>query len=136
MLGRRRKPPGRGDLTAFIDEGSEFEGKYSFSGAAMLNGRFKGEIYSTDTLIIGEQGVVNADIVAGQVLISGHVVGHVRATARVELRPSARVLGDIEAPILVVEAGALLEGQCRITRASPAAQVPAARTNSVIPLRR
>ena len=55
------KPSVRGGaLTAFIDEGSEIEGKYTFSGTVMLNGRFRGEIVSNDSLIVGEKGVVNA----------------------------------------------------------------------------
>jgi cytoskeletal protein CcmA (bactofilin family) len=37
-----------GSLTAFIDEGSEIEGRYSFTGTVMLNGRFKGEIVSPE----------------------------------------------------------------------------------------
>ena len=44
MFKRKRKPGGRNGLTAFIDEGSEIEGRYTFSGTVMLNGRFKGEI--------------------------------------------------------------------------------------------
>ena len=50
----------RKKLTAFLDEGSEIEGKYTFSGTVLLNGKFQGEIASPDTLIIGERGVVNA----------------------------------------------------------------------------
>src|SRR3990167_8185240 len=97
------KAPKANDLTAFIDEGSEIEGKYTFSGTVMLNGKFKGEIVSNDTLIIVEKGVINADIRAGQVLVSGEVVGNVQATERVELKRTARVFGDVEAPIIVVE---------------------------------
>jgi len=104
------------DLTAFIDEGSEIEGKYTFSGTVMLNGKFKGEIISTDTLIIGEKAVVNASIRAGIVLISGEVVGNVLAGERVELRGTARVFGDVEAPVVVVEEGVTFEGKCRMTR--------------------
>jgi hypothetical protein len=48
----------------------------------MLNGKFKGEISSNDTLIIGEKGVVNASIRAGIVLINGEVVGNVLGTER------------------------------------------------------
>jgi len=105
-----------GDLTAFIDEASEIEGKYTFSGTVMLNGKFKGEIISTDTLIIGEKAVVNASIRAGIVLISGEVVGNVLAGERVELRGTARVFGDVEAPVVVVEEGVTFEGKCRMTR--------------------
>jgi len=63
----KRKPRAvrRNGLTAFIDEGSEIEGRYTFKGTVMLNGRFKGDISSTDTLIIGEKGTVTGDIRAG-----------------------------------------------------------------------
>jgi cytoskeletal protein CcmA (bactofilin family) len=41
----------------------------SASGTVMLNERFKGEIATNDTLILGEKGVINADIRAGQVTV-------------------------------------------------------------------
>ncbi len=104
------------DLTAFIDEGSEIEGKYTFRGTVMLNGKFSGEINSTDSLIIGEKGCVNATVRAGVVLISGEVIGNVFATERVELRGTARVYGDVEAPVVVVEEGVLFEGHCKNTK--------------------
>src|SRR5262245_22787013 len=109
----------RSELSAYMDEGSEIEGTFTFSGTAMLNGRFKGEIRSRDTLIVGETGVVNANVSAGTVLISGEVVGNVSATERLELHGRARIFGDIEAPILVIEEGALFEGNCRMTKARP-----------------
>jgi cytoskeletal protein CcmA (bactofilin family) len=128
MLGFRRKRSSRpnGKLTAFIDEGSEIEGKYTFSGTVMLNGKFSGEIVSTDTLIIGEKGVVHASIQAGAVLVSGEVVGNVVASQRVDLRGKARVVGDIDAPVVVLEEGVLFEGQCRMNKSRPAEQAPTA----------
>jgi len=82
----------------------------------MLNGKFSGEISSGDTLIIGEKGSVNATVRAGVVLISGEVIGNVFATERVELRGTARVYGDVEAPVIVVEEGVLFEGRCKNTK--------------------
>ena len=138
MLWRTRaKPAIKGtDLTAFIDEASEIEGKYTFSGTVMLNGKFQGEIASTDTLIIGERGVVNATIRAGTVIINGEVVGNVQATERVELKGSARVFGDVEAPVIVVEEGVLFEGHCRMTKSKPAEAARDTREFSVVPLKR
>jgi cytoskeletal protein CcmA (bactofilin family) len=117
MRWRKAKRPSRSsDLTAFIDEGSEIEGKYTFSGTVMLNGKFSGEIVSSDSLIIGEKGVVSATVRAGIVLINGEVIGNVFATERVELRGTARVYGDVEAPVIVVEEGVLFEGHCKMTK--------------------
>ena len=132
--GKAGKPPTKSaDLSAFIDEGSEIEGRYTFSGTVMLNGKFQGEIASTDTLIIGERGVVNATIRAGTVVINGELVGNVQATERVELKGSARVFGDVEAPVVVVEEGVLFEGHCRMTKSKPA---EATRDFSVVPIKR
>jgi cytoskeletal protein CcmA (bactofilin family) len=140
MFGRQQpvSPHRRGDLSGFIDEGSEIEGTYTFSGTVMLNGRFKGEIQSTDTLIIGEKGVVSANIHAGVVLVQGEVVGNVLASERIELRGGARVFGDIEAPIVVVEEGVLFEGHCRMTKSHPLDVAPARETRdlSVVSLKR
>jgi cytoskeletal protein CcmA (bactofilin family) len=118
--------PRNGNLSAFIDEASEIEGKYSFSGTVMLNGKFKGEISSKDTLIIGEKGMVHATIHAGIVLISGEVIGNVLATERVELRGSARVFGDVEAPVVIVEEGVHFEGHCRMPKPDAADAAPVA----------
>src|SRR5437870_13819321 len=121
--------PKSGDLTAFIDEGSQIEGKYTFDGTVMLNGHFSGEIHTNDTLIIGEKGVVNASIRAGAVVISGEVVGNVLASERVELRGSARVFGDVEAPVGEGEEGVQFEGHRTMTESKPA-EMPSCREHS------
>ena len=123
------------DFTAVVDEGSEIEGKFTFSGTAMLNGKFKGEIISTDTLIVGEKGSLNATIRAGVVLIRGEVVGTVQATERVEMKETARVFGDVESPVVVMDEGVLFEGHCQMTKSKPAEAVPA-RDLSVVSLKR
>jgi cytoskeletal protein CcmA (bactofilin family) len=129
-------------LTAFIDEGSEMEGRYTFRGTVMLNGKFKGEISSEDTLIIGERAVIVADIRAGRVLVSGEVTGNVRAMERIDLKRTARVFGDVEAPVVVLEEGVLFEGYCRMAKPSPVAEVAPvrdiapARDLAVVPLKR
>ena len=136
MFKRRRKPAGSNGLTAFIDEGSEIEGQYTFSGTVMLNGRFKGEISTTDMLIIGDKGVINGDIRAGPVLVSGEVVGNVSAAERIELKRTARVFGDVEAPVVVVEEGVLFEGHCRMTKVNPNTEALPTRDLSVVPIKR
>ncbi len=130
---RRTSSVQRGNLTAIIDHGSEIEGKYTCSGTVMLNAKFHGEIVATDTLIVGERGVVNGNIRAGSVVISGQVVGNVLATERVELKRTARVFGDLESPVLVIEEGVLFEGHCRMTRPKP---TETARDLSLVSLKR
>ncbi|MGH7383702.1 MAG: bactofilin family protein [Candidatus Rokuibacteriota bacterium] len=113
---RRVSSANRKKLTAFLDEGSEIEGKYTFSGTVLLNGKFQGEIASPDTLIIGERGVVNGTVRAGTLVVNGELVGDVHASERVELAGKARVFGDLESPVVVLEEGVIFEGHCRMPR--------------------
>jgi cytoskeletal protein CcmA (bactofilin family) len=137
MFRRGSKGPRRSTLTAYIDEGSEMEGRYTFRGTVMLNGKFTGEISSNDTLIIGERGVVHADVRAGRVQVSGEVTGSLRATERVELKRTARVYGDVEAPVVVVEEGVVFEGHCRMAKPSPVpVEIASPRDLAVVPFKR
>jgi cytoskeletal protein CcmA (bactofilin family) len=104
-------PTSAGGLTAFIDQGSEFEGKLSFKDTVRIDGCFRGEISSENTLIVGESGEIDATIRSQNVVVSGTVVGNVAASAKVVLHKTARVNGDVETACLVVEDGAVLNGQ-------------------------
>ena len=106
----------RGRITAFLDEDSEIEGRYNCSGTVVFDAKFSGEITSRDTLIIGERGVVHANVQAVNLVVRGELVGDVSASARVELKSTARVTGSIEAPIVVMEEGAMHEGACHMAK--------------------
>jgi cytoskeletal protein CcmA (bactofilin family) len=130
--GKPAAAPKGSDLSAYIDEASEIEGKYTFAGTVMLNGKFTGEIFSNDTLIIGDKAVINATVRAGVVLVSGEITGNILASERVELRGTARVFGD-------VEEGVLFEGHCRMTKGRPSdppAVVTPQRDLSIVSLKR
>ena len=103
--------PSAGGLTAFIDQGSSFEGKLSFKDTVRIDGHFTGEISSENTLIIGETGEIEANIRSKTVIISGSVSGDVVAGTKVVLHKSARMQGNIESPSLMMEEGAAFNGQ-------------------------
>lgn len=105
---------GVGALTAFIDQGSEFSGKLLFKDTVRIDGRFEGEISSENTLIVGESGKVKATIRSQVVIISGEVRGDVCAPGQVTLHRTARVFGNIDTARLIVEDGALMNGQIKM----------------------
>jgi cytoskeletal protein CcmA (bactofilin family) len=109
--------PGSG-LTAFIDRGSEFEGKLSFKDTVRIDGRFVGEISSENTLIVGESGEIEAKIRSQVVEVSGAVTGDVIASRKLILHKTARLEGNVETAALVIEEGASLNG--RLTMAAGA----------------
>ena len=134
---RQAKPSRPREFTSHVNDGTEVEGKITFTGTVLLNGRVRGEIVSNDTLVVGEKAVINASMRGGIIEVSGEVVGNITATERIELHPSCRVYGDIEAPVVIIDEGALLEGQCRMTKLRPSeSSAPAARDAGVVPLKR
>jgi cytoskeletal protein CcmA (bactofilin family) len=126
-LTRRQKPSAsRGGLGALIGEGCQIEGRCVLTGTVMLDGTFKGEIVCTDTLVVGEHASVSATIRSATVIVNGLVRGDVEATGRIELAKTGRVVGDLRAPVIVLEEGASLEGHCWTLTADAPAEHPLA----------
>lgn len=110
-----KKTGSRGDLNGFLDAGSFIEGALHFEDTFRLDGRLKGRVVSRGDLVVGEHGDVEADIEVGRIFVSGTVRGKVVAQHRVEIAAGGRVLADLETPSLVVEDGAVLQGQCNMS---------------------
>ncbi len=112
-------PSGGGGLTAFIDQGSQFEGKLSFKDTVRIDGEFSGEISSENTLIVGESGEITATIRSNMVVVSGSVVGNIYAGRQVVLHKTARVEGDLDCPSIMIEEGAVFNGSLRMNERGP-----------------
>ena len=104
------------DSTSIVDQGCALEGRLTFVGTLVLNGKFQGEIHSSGTLLIGETGQVQANLEADVLIVSGHVIGNIAARERVELRSKARIFGDITTPVLILEEGVIFDGHCKMMR--------------------
>ncbi len=81
-----------------------------------------GDVLTADHLVVGAAGSVAGVVNATVVIVRGTVTGNIVAAERVELAAAARVIGDIETPVLAMESGAVLEGHCRIVRMRDNAQ--------------
>tara|TARA_B100001248_G_scaffold262718_2_gene261467 strand:+ start:13646 stop:14005 length:360 start_codon:yes stop_codon:yes gene_type:complete len=99
-----------GQITAILDKGARFEGQLSFEGTVRIGGRFKGEIFTKDTLVISEEAEVEGQIEADTVIISGYVQGHIFARRKVLMYPPATFKGTVTTPSLKIDEGVLFEG--------------------------
>lgn len=108
-------------MTGFFDKDTEFRGELTFKGSFRIDGRFKGSIVSDSMLVIGDQGVVEADVKVSYLVINGEINGTLQAEDRVEIHARARVFGTIISPKLLVEEGALIEAKCQV------GEIPASR---------
>ncbi len=101
-------------VTGVLDSGCEFEGKLCFQGTVRVGGSFKGQIFTPDTLIIGEGAKVQGEIDAGIVIISGEVQATIKARHRVEIHSPAVFRGSIVTPSLQVDEGVIFEGSSKM----------------------
>ena len=99
-----------GELNGFLDHGSAFKGELEFEDTMRIDGRFNGKIVSKNELIVGESAHIDADIHVGRIAISGTVVGKIVADQRVEIHRNGKVYSDIDTPALIIEEGAIFQG--------------------------
>src|SRR5438270_9259948 len=111
-----------GVVSGFVGGGTVVSGDAEFKGMLRIDGHFTGRIRSEKgSLIVSAGGKVDADIEVAAAKINGTVNGDIVATQRVEFGRSARVRGNVHTPALVIEEGAIFEGNCRMRQ--PEAEV-------------
>lgn len=108
--------PETGTINAILENGAHFEGRLTFEGTVRISGKFKGEIFTNDVLVIGEGAEVDAQIDAGIVIISGVVIGNIYARERVIAHPPAVIKGTVTTPSLRIDEGVVFEGSTSMPR--------------------
>jgi len=105
------------EINAFLGKDTEFEGKFSFTGAVRIDGKFSGEIFSSGTLIVGESAVINSKVHVGDMILSGEVHGDIVAVNKIEINVPGKLFGNIQTPKLVIKEGVIFEGNCTMRAA-------------------
>ncbi|HEY8154831.1 MAG TPA: polymer-forming cytoskeletal protein [Myxococcota bacterium] len=113
---------------ARLHYGAEMNGRLVVEQSLLIEGDFRGELESANTVFVAETGTVEAPIRARTVEIRGAVVGDVVAAREVVIFASGRLHGDVETPSLVVERGATFNGRTRMYRPERSLQAPALAT--------
>lgn len=120
------KPVGPEATQTVLGSDAIFKGEMSFEGAMRIEGRFEGKLNTSGKLSIGRNAEISAEIDVGRVNVEGNFKGNISAHERVEVASSARIIGDLRAPKLVVAEGATLIGSFNISPDAMKAGAPAA----------
>ena len=97
-----------------IGPNSYFAGRFYINGSLKIDGKFEGKSLQAEQLYIGASGKVKTNISANSVIVEGIIIVNITAKNRVMLLPTARILGDIRTPELIIQNGVILEGRCMI----------------------
>ncbi|MBD3308942.1 hypothetical protein GF339_21190 [candidate division KSB3 bacterium] len=93
-----------------IGQGITLKGELLGEEDVKVEGRIEGKIHLSKNLIVGQTGVIEADVEAENINIGGTVTGNLHAQNRVEIAPSGKMIGDIKAPRVIVSEGAHFKG--------------------------
>ncbi len=101
-----------GGQTSIIAQGCKFDGKVQVRGTLRVEGEFKGDIGTPESLVIGKTGVVNGKVTVKNAIIGGQLIGNITAENKIELQSGSHVEGDIKTKRLVIDEGVFFEGNC------------------------
>jgi cytoskeletal protein CcmA (bactofilin family) len=108
-------------LSTFLGTDTTIEGSINFKNTIRLDGKVKGTVQSNGgTLIVGEGAVIQADVNVGSAIIKGEINGSIMASKQIEVYPPAKIIGDIEAPVIAIESGVTFNGNCRMLQGDSA----------------
>lgn len=123
----RSAPAAASPKVAMIGQGISIVGDVNATSNLRIEGRIEGRgVQSSHDVEIGESGKVTAGIVAKVVKIAGEVIGDISGSEKVLIARTGRVQGNIDAPRVQLEDGALFRGSIDMNPVEPATQKKAA----------
>lgn len=101
-----------GNLNTIIGKGSSFEGTIKVQSTLRVDGKIKGNITTSDSLVVGKEGDLNGDVTVRNAIIGGKLKGKLVASGKVVLETNSVFNGELKTTKLVIAEGAIFEGNC------------------------
>ncbi|MCB0311308.1 MAG: polymer-forming cytoskeletal protein, partial [Bdellovibrionales bacterium] len=95
-----------GTIRSALSEGTVIQGKLTFDTPVRIDGKLSGEIFSSEALIVGEKGSIDAQVEVNALIVMGRVKGDIIAKERVELMAGGVIEATLNTPCFVMEEGA------------------------------
>jgi len=86
------------------------------TGVVRLDGHFEGKVCGPGTLVIGENGFLQGEVEVNTLILNGRVEGTVTASSTAHITPTGRLCGKVQATYLIIDQGAIFEGEGRTVR--------------------
>jgi cytoskeletal protein CcmA (bactofilin family) len=123
------------DGSTIIGESILISGSLNGDEDLTVRGRVEGTLTLTRTLVVEPTGVVKAEVQVKNCIIAGAVVGNVIASESVEITREGRMVGDIQAPRVIIVDGASFRGRIDMGEVEVASQPAPARALTAAPSR-
>jgi len=111
--------------TAFFGAKLSIKGKVTGSGNLIVMGKIEGEVDLAGELVVAPTAVLNGEIRAVTLAVSGNVTGTLTAREKIHLEKSAVVSGRMATPRISMVDGATFNGEIEMKK--PADDTPSKR---------
>jgi cytoskeletal protein CcmA (bactofilin family) len=101
-------------VDTLIGASTVFEGCIYSERSLCVEGSVRGRIEAKGEVVVGREAKIEADIRADSVVVGGQITGNVTALQRLEITPTGRVTGDIQAQSMSIAEGGVLDGFCKM----------------------
>lgn len=117
MLGKKEviENERSGELNTIIGKGTVIEGLLTVQNSLRIDGRVTGQVQVTDSLVVGKEGEIEGEVKVRNAIIGGRVRNRVLATGKVVLESHATVHGEVKTSKLVIDEGAVFDGNCAMS---------------------
>jgi cytoskeletal protein CcmA (bactofilin family) len=112
------------EAASLVDRHSSFDGTFQSQQDLRVEGSLKGNVSCDGTLFVAEGAAVTASVDAEHVTVAGDLSGEIRCRGRLQILPSGRVRAKVSTGSLVIQEGAVYEGQLEMAGMERAAPRP------------
>src|SRR5215207_7890092 len=99
------------DTASLIDRHSAFDGNFRSQRDLRVEGELKGTVTCEGTLFVSEGATIDAIVEAEHITVAGELTGEIRCRGRLQILPSGKVRANVATGSLVIQEGAIYEGQ-------------------------
>lgn len=99
------------DTASLVDRHSTFDGNFRSQRDLRVDGELKGNVACDGTLFVSEGATIAATVEAEHITVAGELTGEIRCRGRFQILPSGRVRANVSTGSLVIQEGAIYEGQ-------------------------
>ena len=113
MSSNNQETPSRSNI---IGNGTTIKGEISANGDVRIDGTIIGTVKSTGKIVIGQQGMVEGEVICNSADVSGRLKGLVRVEELTSLKSTSRIEAELYTKQLFIEVGAIFTGKCDMSQ--------------------
>jgi cytoskeletal protein CcmA (bactofilin family) len=101
-----------GELNTILGKGAYFEGVITVEHSLRVDGKVKGDVKTSDTLVVGKEGEIEGNVKAKNLVVGGKLNGIIDADGKTVLESRSEFHGEMKTRKLVIDEGATFDGKC------------------------